>query len=90
MAIAATRFLFGDPPPLGMITFVDSRKVPGVHRRKHRCSCDCGQRIVFGFVYDMAGFTHVGFTKAGLWAWQMPPEKMPPAAAPIGQLDLVG
>jgi hypothetical protein len=27
----------------------------------------------------MAGFRHVGFTKGGLWAWQMLPDEMPPA-----------
>lgn len=56
------------PPPLGMITFVDSRCVPGVVRR--------GERI-YGYCYLKAGFKHVGFTKAGLWAWQMLPEEMP-------------
>jgi hypothetical protein len=73
-ALAATCFVWS-PPPLGMITFVDPKAVPGVKVR--------GETI-FGYCYLKAGFRHVGFTKGGLWAWQILPEDMPPAAAALG------
>lgn len=50
-------------PELGMITFVDAGKVR--HKRDP------------GRCYRKAGFKHVGFTKAGLWAFQMLPAEMP-------------
>ena len=64
-----------EPPPLGIISFVDADKT----RRKR----DPGR------CYRRAGWTHVGFTKGGLWVFQQLPEDMP-AAVPIGQgtLDL--
>ena len=74
-AVAATRAFYGEPPELGMVTFVDPRKVPGTMVRGER---------VFGFCYLKAGFRHVGFTKKGLWAWQMRPEDMPAAAPAVG------
>lgn len=72
-AIAATRLLWPDVPPLGMITFVDPKHVPAVIRRG---------KPIHGYCYLKAGFKHVGFTKGGLWAWQMLPEQMPEAMAP--------
>jgi hypothetical protein len=73
-AIAATR-CFWQVPPLGLVTFVDPDHVPGVMVR--------GERIC-GYSYLKAGFEHVGFTQGGLWAWQLLPERMPAAQAPIG------
>lgn len=64
-AVAATRAAWPDVPPLGMVTFVDDKKT----RRKR----DPGR------CYRKAGFKHVGFTKAGLWAFQMLPHEMPEA-----------
>lgn len=64
-AVAATRYFWPDVPELGMVTFVDSRKV----RAKER----------IGRCYLEAGFTHVGFTKGGLHAFQMLPHQMPDA-----------
>jgi hypothetical protein len=62
----------GEIPELGMITFIDARKV----RRQ-------GRNREPGFVYQKAGFRHVGYTKAGLWAYQMLPAEMPdPAPVP--------
>lgn len=73
-AIAATRFLFGDPPPLGMITFVDASKTkPKAHP---------------GVCYRHAGFKHVGHTKGGLFAFQLLPAAMPAARPPCDQLAL--
>jgi hypothetical protein len=58
-----------------MVTFVDASKV----RRKR----DPGR------CYRKAGFKHVGFTKGGLWAFQMLPAEMPKAIQPIdGQMKL--
>lgn len=62
-AVAATRYRWPDPPDLGMVTFVDAGKV-----RRKRDPGRCFRR---------AGFEHVGFTKGGLWAFQMLPEVMP-------------
>ena len=69
-AVAATRAHFGEPPALGMITFIDSKKVKPtmVHGRK-----------TWGLTYIKAGFKPVGKTKGGLLAFQLLPEDMPPA-----------
>lgn len=61
-AVAATR-LYWEPPPLGLVSFVDARKV-----RKKRDPGRC---------YVKAGFSHVGFTKAGLHVFQLLPHEMP-------------
>ena len=73
-AVAATRFLFGEPPALGMVTFVNADKVRP-KRDPGRC-------------YLRAGWTRVGFTKGGLVALQLLPADMPAPAAPIGELAL--
>ena len=76
-AIAATRWHFGPPPQLGMITFVDPEKT----RRKR----DPGR------CYRRAGFSVAGETKGGLVALQLLPAGMPsPCAARGTQLRLVG
>lgn len=75
-AIACTRWTW-EPPPLGIVSFVDAAKV----RRKR----DPGR------CYRKAGFQHVGFTKGGLWAFQMLPDVMPEPAEPLeAQLTLRG
>lgn len=76
-AIAATRFIW-EPPALGMVTFVDPRAVPGTMVRGER---------VYGHCYHIAGFRHVGFTKGGLWAWQILPEDMPEATPALGMQE---
>lgn len=74
-AVAATRFFFGDPPALGMITFVDRRKVrPTIVRG----------REVWGWTYRKAGFVDVGETKGGLLALQLHPADMPTPLPAIG------
>lgn len=74
-AVAATRWHWSSVPELGMVTFVDARKT----RRKR----DPGR------CYLRAGFKHVGFTKGGLYAFQMLPNEMPAAEMPIGaQLEV--
>ena len=69
-AIAATRAHFGEPPDLGMVTFIDSRKVEPIMQRGVPS---------FGWVWIKAGFHYVGRTKAGLLAYQMLPKDMPSA-----------
>jgi hypothetical protein len=78
-AVAATRHHFGEPPELGLVSFVNEKKV-----RPNRTP---------GRVYLRAGFRLVGRTKGGLLAFQMLPEDMPePVAAEDRQatLGLVG
>ena len=69
-AVAATRWKWGTPPELGMVTFVDKAKV-----RKKRDPGRC---------YRKAGFKPCGHTKGGLLALQLQPADMPPADTPIG------
>lgn len=74
-AVAATRAFYGEPPPLGMITFVDAGKV----RRKR----DPGRCFI------RAGFRPCGETKGGLLAFQLLTADMPSASPPRGmQLTL--
>lgn len=63
-AVAETRAEW-ESPPLGIVSFVDAGKV----RRKR----DPGR------CYLRAGFRHVGFTKGGLFVFQMLPHEMPAA-----------
>lgn len=65
-AVAATRHHFGEPPDLGMITFVDESQVKRTRRP--------------GYTFRRAGFVDVGRTiDQGLLALQLLPEAMPPA-----------
>ena len=71
-AVAATRAEWPNIPEQGMVTFIDPlhvkpRKVRG--------------RQAIAESYFAAGFKHVGYTKAGLWAMQLLPEDMPEAQA---------
>ena len=70
-AIAATRWKWPDIPEIGMITFVDKRKVKGPN---------------FGYCYKMAGFRSCGKTKGGLIALRLAPEDWPSAKTPRGVL----
>lgn len=72
-AVAATRSVWPDVPPLGIVTFVDAGKT----RRKR----DPGR------CYRRAGFEHVGYTKGGLYAFQMLPAEMPEATQPLLELQ---
>lgn len=79
-AIAATRAYYGDPPELGMITFIDREKVrPTMVRGKS----------VWGWTYRKVGFVECGETKGGLLALQLLPEIMPAACPALSyQLPL--
>ena len=70
MAVAATLAEWNDPPDMGMVTFVDAGKTRP-KRDPGRC-------------YRRAGFEHVGFTKGGLWAFQLKPDRMPDPCPAIG------
>lgn len=74
-AVAATLAFYGEAPSLGMITFVDRRKVIPtiVHGEK-----------VFGWTFRKCGFVDAGETKGGLLALQLLPAVMPPPRAAIG------
>lgn len=67
-AVQATRYFWGDPPEIGMVTFVDPCKV-----RKKRD---------FGRCYLKAGFKNVGETKGGLVALLLEPKEFPVPEAP--------
>ena len=76
-AVAATRAQWGDPPALGMVTFVDARKTRA-KRDPGRC-------------FRRAGFVEVGRTGSGLVVLQLPPDAMPPPRHAHGaQLALAG
>lgn len=76
-ACAATRAIWGDPPSIGLITFVDPRKV-----RPKRDP---------GFCYLKAGFERDGETSKGLIALRLPGASFPPASLPrFAQLALAG
>lgn len=69
-AVAATRCYFGEPPALGMVTFVDTKKTKPKRNP--------------GYCYIKAGFRPCGMTKGGLTALQLLGADMPPAEPPIG------
>lgn len=70
-AVAATLAIWPEAPKLGMVTFVDAGKT-----RRKRDPGRCFRR---------ADFEHVGFTKGGLYAFLLPPDRMPKSSAPRGQ-----
>lgn len=79
-ALALTRGEYGDPPPLGLVTFIDRRKVRPTKVRG---------ASVYGWTWLRVGFEHVGETKSGLMALQLKPERFPaPLELPRPQLAL--
>jgi hypothetical protein len=68
-AVAATKAFYGDPPALGMITFV----LPKALRSTNPGAC-----------FKKAGFRPVGHAKDGKPCLQLIPANMPPADPPIG------
>lgn len=72
-AVAVTRW-YWEVPILGMITFVEAKKVRSANP---------------GYCFKRAGFRAVGHTKGGQVALQLHPEDMPMAEMPLGaQLSL--
>lgn len=79
-AVAATVAFYGEAPTLGLVTFIDRKKVIPTRVR--------GQET-WGYTYKKAGFREVGETKGGLLALQMLPADMPePMNARGIQLEL--
>jgi hypothetical protein len=74
-AVAATRAVLGDPPALGMVTFIDRSQVRPTIRRGV---------ATWGYTYRLAGFVDAGETAGGLLALLLPPESMPPPESPVG------
>lgn len=81
-AVAASRAYWGEPPELGMVTFIDRRRVRPVMVRG---------RPTWGRTYELAGFRPVGETKqAKLLALQLlAPGMPPPEYARNGQQSLL-
>jgi len=73
-ALAATRAHYGEPPELGLVTFLDPRKVEPVIVRG---------LPTFGYCWIKAGFHYVGKTEGDLLAFQILPSAMPEAEAPL-------
>jgi hypothetical protein len=71
-AVAATRAFFGEPPALGMVTFIDTEKVRPIYQHG---------KPKWGFTWWKAGFKPVGVTKGGLLVFQLLPQDMPFALA---------
>jgi hypothetical protein len=77
-AVAATRFQFGEPPALGMVTFIDRARVrPTIVRGS----------AVWGWTFRRAGFVEVGETAGGLLALRLAPEAMPQPRRPLLELE---
>ena len=68
-AIAATKAHYGEPPAVGMVTFINRDRVRPTMVRG---------REVWGWTFLKAGFVYAGETKGGLLALQILPEAMPP------------
>lgn len=78
-ALAITRWQWPDVPELGMVTFLDQRKVKPVRRRG---------RDIWGYTWLQAGFRPCGETKGGLLAFQCLPADLPPPSRPRAEPDL--
>ncbi len=74
-AVSATRWRYGEPPALGMVTFID---------REHVRPTMVRGAPTWGWTWAKAGFEADGETQGGLLAFRMRPERMPAAEAPMG------
>lgn len=79
-AVAATRAVYGEPPRLGMVTFIS---------RKHVKPTRVRGQDVWGWTWRQAGFEECGETKGGLLAMQLLPDAMPTAEPARGQQCLL-
>lgn len=66
-AVASTCKKWPDIPSRGMVSFIDPAKVKPRPIRG---------RKTWGHSWFEAGFRHVGYTKAGLWSFQMLPDEI--------------
>ncbi len=69
-AVSLTRWRYGEPPSLGMVSFINRDEVK--HKRDP------------GRCYIRAGFEYDGETQGGLIAVRLRPDNMPPPQMPIG------
>ena len=76
-AVACTRFLMGEPPDGGLVTFIDRDKVRPIKVRGEK---------TFGRTYAIAGFVPCGETKGGLLALRVSPQAMPEARMPLVEI----
>ena len=67
-AVSASRAHYGEPPVLGMVTFIDRKAIRPTKVRGES---------VWGWTYRKAGFVDAGETKGGLLALQLWPDAMP-------------
>lgn len=67
-AVSATIDFYGEPPQLGMVTFINTKKVKPTKVRG---------KDTWGYTYIKAGFKEVGKTKGGLLVFQLLPKDMP-------------
>lgn len=79
-AVAHSLAVLGPPPALGMVTFVDPRKVAGFIRRRRRDV----PVLEWGYSFQKAGFRYCGWTKGGLFALRLDPSDMPSPQLPSG------
>lgn len=70
--VAATLHDWGTPPPGGIITFVDPKKIKAKRDP--------------GYCYIRAGFVAVGWTAGGLIVLQLSPAAMPNPEPPLGAI----
>jgi hypothetical protein len=73
-AVAATRFIYGEPPDLGLVSFIDRKKVKPTIVRGNK---------TWGYTWIKAGFKICGETEGGLLAVQLLPKDMPLAERPV-------
>lgn len=73
-ALAHTRWKYGDPPELGLVSFIDGAKVQHVKQRG---------KDTIGFSWVKAGAKFAGMTKGGLFAFQFTPDVIPQPCPPL-------
>lgn len=79
-AVACTRWRFGDPPEIGMVSFIDRRFVRPIMVRGVP---------TWGRTFYKAGFVYAGETQKGLMVVQLHPADMPKPQQPGGmRIDL--
>lgn len=77
-ALSATRAQMGEPPSLGMVTFIDRKRVKPTMVRGVP---------VWGWTYRKAGFVDAGETKGGLLALQIWPQAIPQPVRALTELE---
>lgn len=76
-ALAVTRYEFGEPPELGLVTFLDRAHVQPIKVRG---------APTWGRTWRLAGFEDDGETKGGLMALRLRPDRFPQPEPPLGSI----